>query len=187
MYHVKENKSTYKLHGVPRKMKTTSSLVKNNTDINNTTSKIVLKDKEISYGGGSGSLRWAWGGGGGGEGGGGGGSGRGWGWGGGGGSGGWYKWGCSGGGREGKGEFVKREYAECKGKGKCGRMRMECPQHCGGGISLNRGKMVMLGGRKLEGYRVWSANREKVSVDNDYFAAGLVTVCGFHRRVETRD
>ena len=31
-----------------------------------------------------------------------------------------------------------------------------------GGISLNGGKMVMLGGRKLEGYRVWSANRGKV-------------------------
>ncbi|WZY70109.1 hypothetical protein YC2023_002349 [Brassica napus] len=31
-----------------------------------------------------------------------------------------------------------------------------------GGISLNGGKMVMLGGRKLEGYRVWSANRRKV-------------------------
>ncbi|KAL0806364.1 hypothetical protein Bca101_098856 [Brassica carinata] len=92
------------------------------------------RDTEISYGGGTGSLRWAWGGGGGGEGGGGGGSGRGWGWGwgGGGGGGGWYKWGCSGGGREGRGEFVKREYAECKGKGKCGRMRLECPQHCGG-------------------------------------------------------
>lgn len=31
-----------------------------------------------------------------------------------------------------------------------------------GGISLNGGKMVMLGGKKLEGYRVWSVNRGKM-------------------------
>ncbi|KAG2254671.1 hypothetical protein Bca52824_084807 [Brassica carinata] len=54
----------------------------------------------------------------------------------GGGGGGWYKWGCGGEGkrkgREGRGEFVKREYAECKGNGKCNGKRLECPQHCGG-------------------------------------------------------
>ncbi|RID75174.1 hypothetical protein BRARA_B02231 [Brassica rapa] len=96
--------------------------INNNIDKSNITTKIVLKDKKISsHGGGSNSYRW------GGSGGGGGGSG------GGGGGGGWYKWACGrGGGREGRGEFVKREYAECKGKGKCRGKRLECPQHCGG-------------------------------------------------------
>lgn len=76
----------------------------NNNDENSTTTGVVVRDKKRSYNGGSGSYRWGWGGGGGGK----------------------------GKGREGRGEFVKREYAECKGRGKCSGKRLECPQHCGG-------------------------------------------------------